>query len=144
MPIKNYKDLEVLQMSYRLALDISKTTRSFSPLEQFETGCQIRRAARSVPTNIVEGWAKRSSSAEFKRSLLIAIGSCDECKLWLEMSRDEGYLPKENCEDFQNRMNRVGAMLQSLWKQWHSIWGVFLTSLGLASLLREFNSKTRS
>ncbi|PYU82829.1 MAG: hypothetical protein DMG50_09960 [Acidobacteria bacterium] len=29
-----------------------------------------------------------SSAAEFKRYLQVAIGSCDECKLWLEMSRD--------------------------------------------------------
>ena len=77
-------------MFYSLALDISKTTRSFPPFEQFEIGRQVRRAARSIPANIVEGWAKRSSAAEFKRFLLIAIGSCDECKLWLDMSRDEG------------------------------------------------------
>jgi four helix bundle protein len=120
MPIKNYKDLEVFQMSYRLVLDISKTTRSFPQFEQFEIGRQMRRAARSIPANIVEGWAKRSSAAEFKRFLLVAIGSCDECKLWLEMSRDEGYLPKEICEELQNRMNRVGAMLKNLWKQWRS------------------------
>ena len=121
MPIKSYKDLEVFQMSYRLALDISKTTRSFPSYEQFEIGRQIRRAARSIPANIVEGWAKRSSVAEFKRFLLVAIGSCDECKLWLDMSRDEGYLSKESWEDFQNRMNRIGAMLKNLWKQWHTI-----------------------
>jgi four helix bundle protein len=81
MPIKNYKGLEVFQMSYRLALDVSKTTRAFPPFEQFEIGRQVRKAARSVPANIVEGWAKRSSPAEFKRFLMIAIGSCDECKL---------------------------------------------------------------
>lgn len=121
MPIKSYKDLEVFQLSYRLALDISKVTRSFPGYEQYEIGRQIRRAARSIPANVVEGWAKRSSVLEFKRFLLMAIGSCDECKLWLEMSRDEGYVSKETCEDLQNRMNRVGAMLKNLWKHWHSI-----------------------
>jgi four helix bundle protein len=110
MPIKTCRDLEVFQLSYSLALDISKRTRSFPPVEQFEIARQIRKAARSIPANIVEGWAKRSSSAEFKRFLMMAIGSCDECKLWLDMSRDEGYLTRECCKEFQDRSNRVGAI----------------------------------
>jgi four helix bundle protein len=79
---------------------------------------QLRRAARSIPANIVEGWAKRSSTAEFKRYLQVAIGSCAECKLWLEMSRDEGFIAATACDELSNRFNLVGAMLGSLWKQW--------------------------
>jgi four helix bundle protein len=86
--------------------------------EQFELARQLRRAARSIPANIVEGWAKRSAAAEFKRYLQIAIGSCDECKLWLEMSRDEGFLNTEECSLLTNKFNIVGAMRKSLWKQW--------------------------
>lgn len=80
----------------------------------------MRRAARSIPANIVEGWAKRSSAAEFKRFLAVAIGSCDECKFWLEMSRDEGYLSASDHKALENRFNVVGAMLKSLWKHWQS------------------------
>ena len=62
--------------------------------------------------------------AEFKRYLQVAIGSCDECKLWLEMSRDEGYegyLSPAQCDELSNRFNVVGAMLlKSLWKQWQT------------------------
>jgi len=78
----------------------------------------LRRAARSIPANIVEGWAKRSSPAEFKRYLQVAIGSCDECKLWLEMSRDEGFLSAQDCSELENEFNVVGAMFKSLWKHW--------------------------
>jgi four helix bundle protein len=93
-------------------------SRKFPGPEQFELARQLRRAARSIPANIVEGWAKRSSAAEFKRYLQVAIGSCDECKLWIEMSRDEGFLsPEESCK-LENEFNVVGAMLKSLWKQW--------------------------
>jgi len=104
--------------SYGLALEISRATRKFPAQEQFELARQLRRAARSIPANIVEGWAKRSAAAEFKRYLQIAIGSCDECKLWLEMSRDEGILSAEECSLLANKFNVVGAMLKSLWKQW--------------------------
>jgi len=50
--------------------------------------------------------------------LQIAIGSSDECKLWLEMSGDEGFLTAADCSLPTNKFNVVGAMLKSLWKQW--------------------------
>jgi four helix bundle protein len=120
VPIKTYKDLNVFRESYKLALDVSRAARTFPAPEQFELVRQLRRAARSVPANIVEGWAKRNSAAEFKRYLQVAIGSCDECKLWLEMSRDEGYLPSVQFDQLSNRFNVIGAMLKSLWKQWQN------------------------
>jgi len=116
--IKTYKDLNVFRESYGLALEISRVTKRFPGPEQFELARQLRRAARSIPANIVEGWAKRSSAPEFKRYLQVAIGSCDECKLWLEMSRDEGFLSAEECSRLENRFNVLGAMLKSLWTQW--------------------------
>jgi four helix bundle protein len=120
MPIKTYHDLKVFRESYGLAMDISRATRQFPGPEQFEPARQLRRAARSIPANIVEGWAKRASAAEFRRHLQVAIGSCDECKLWLEMSRDEGFLSSTEFAVFGNRFNVLGAMLKSLWKQWRN------------------------
>jgi len=120
MPIKTYKDLNVFKESYSLALDVSRVTRQFPATEQFELARQLRKAARSIPANIVEGWAKRASPAEFKRFLQVAIGSCDECKLWIEMSRDEGHLSGEDHDLLSNRFNLLGAMLKSLWRQWKS------------------------
>jgi four helix bundle protein len=118
MAIRTYRDLEVFQESYAAALDVSKLAKRFPPFEQAELGRQIRRAARSIPANIVEGWAKRQSVAEFKRYLQVAVGSCDEVKMWLEMSKDEGYISQEIFEARTSRYNRIGAMLASLWKNW--------------------------
>jgi len=120
MPIKTYKDLKVFRESYALAVDVSRATRKFPGPEQFEMARQPRRAARSIPANIVEGWAKRASAAEFRRYLQVAIGSCDECKLWLEMSCDEGFLSSTEFDVLDNRFNVLGAMLKSLWKQWRN------------------------
>jgi len=120
MPIKTYRDLNVFREAYQLALDVSRASRILPAYEQFESGKQLRRAVRSIPANIVEGWAKRASPTEFKRYLQISVGSCEECKFWLEMSRDEGYLKQEECGEFANRLNVVGAMLRSLWKNWQS------------------------
>jgi four helix bundle protein len=131
MPIKTYKDLNVYKEAYKLALEVSRTTRKLTQHEQFELGKQLRRAARSVPANIVEGWAKRASALEFKRYLSVAIGPRDESKFWLELSRDESYLTAADAEALLNRFNLVGAMLKSLWKNWKTfaIWVFFAISL---------------
>jgi len=118
MAIRTYRDLEVFQESYAAALDVSKLAKRFPPFEQLELGRQLRRAARSIPANIVEGRARRQSVAEFKRYLQVAVGSCDEVKMWLEMSKDEGYISQEIFETRTSRYNRIGAMLASLWKNW--------------------------
>ena len=118
MAVRTYRDLDAFQEAYAAALDVSKLTRSFPALEQVELARQLRRAARSVPANIVEGWAKRASTPEFKRYLQVAIGSCDEARMWLELSKDEGSVSEESCTALKGRYNRIGAMLQGLWKQW--------------------------
>jgi len=55
-PVKLYSDLLIYKQAYRLALDVSKWTKLFPRHEQFELGLQLRRSARSIPANIVEGW----------------------------------------------------------------------------------------
>jgi four helix bundle protein len=116
--IRTYRDLEVFRESYAAALDVSKLAKRFPPFENVELGRQIRKAARSIPANIVEGWAKRNSTLEFKRFLQMAVGSCDEVRLWLEIGRDEGYIPEELYRSQVSRYNRIGAMLASLWRNW--------------------------
>jgi len=121
VPIRTYHDLDVFRESYSAALDVSRMVKRFPAVEQYELASQLRRAARSIPANIVEGWGKRASTPEFKRYLQIAIGSCDETRMWLDMSKDEGYIPEKDCQEIKERYNRIGAMLGSLWKQWRGV-----------------------
>jgi four helix bundle protein len=117
-PIKHYKDFLVYQQSYQAALSVSKLTRTYPRSEQFGLAHQMRTAARSVPANIAEGWARRESAAEFRRFLQMAIGSCEEMKVWLDFSRDEGYANGEVAEGLQAEYARIGALLYRLWKSW--------------------------
>jgi four helix bundle protein len=119
MAIRTYHDLDVFREAYAAALDVSRICKRFPALEQYELARQLRRAARSIPANIVEGWGKRASTPEFKRYLQIAIGSCDETRMWLDLSKDEKYIFGNDCKEIKDRYNRIGAMLGSLWKQWH-------------------------
>lgn len=98
-PVKSYDDLLIYRQAYRLALEVSKFSKGLPREEQFELGRQLRRCARSVPANIVEGWAKRNSPAEFKRHLLIAAGEVAESKVWISLAFDEGLADERSTEE---------------------------------------------
>ena len=53
---------------------------------------QLRAASKSIAVNIAEGMGKQESPAEVKRFIRIAIGSCDQTRVWLEFARDLSYL----------------------------------------------------
>lgn len=75
--IKDVTDLEVYQEAMRLLPKLYALLEKL-PLNERDLEIQAKRAAKSVSANIAEGFAKRFSEKEFKRFLLIAIGSNDE------------------------------------------------------------------
>ena len=115
-----FRDLDVYRKAYEAALVVSKLTRKFPAKEQPELAKQLRRSARSLPANIAEGWAKRNSAAEFKRYLQVAIGSCHETQVWLDLSKDEGFILAEESKVFSEKYNHIGLMLYRLWQNWRS------------------------
>ena len=116
--VRTYSDLLVYQQAYRLALDVSKLTKEFPRQEQFELGRQLRNCSRSVAANIVEGWAKRNSAAEFKRHLMIAIGECAETKFWIDLASDEQFVQSKEAGALGSEYGKLGFMLHNLWKEW--------------------------
>ena len=80
--VESFEDLEVFQRSYRLSLDVHRTSLSFPGIEQHALGDQVRRASKSICANIAEGYGRQNrSKAEFKRFLAMAIGSADEMRV---------------------------------------------------------------
>ncbi|MBI4999860.1 four helix bundle protein [Candidatus Gottesmanbacteria bacterium] len=75
--IRDVTDLDV----YRYSLTLLKKLYEFLkkiPKSEYDTVIQCKKAGKSIPANIAEGFAKKASEAEFKRFLKIAIGSSDE------------------------------------------------------------------
>ena len=101
--IRSYRDLRVYELSYRLALEIHKATLKFPAYERMELGSQLRRAAMSVPINIAEGYGRKRSPDDFKRFLVIAMGSCNETNVILDLAHDLKYLAKEVHSGFSER-----------------------------------------
>lgn len=82
MGVKGYKDLIVWQKSVDLVCLVYEVTKTFPKEEIYGLASQIRRAAVSVPSNIAEGQARRST-AEFRYFLSIARGSLAEVETQL-------------------------------------------------------------
>ena len=116
--VRTYSDLLVYKQAHRLALEVSKLTKEFPRQEQFEMGRQLRNCCRSVAANIVEGWAKRNSAAEFKRHLMISIGECAETKFWIDLAADEHFLDLKRAAALGSEYGKLGYMLHNLWKEW--------------------------
>ena len=83
------QDLEVFKKAHALVLRMYEVTRKFPGEEKFGLISQIRRAAYSIPMNIIEG-AGRKSKKEFVHFLSICSGSCEEMKYQLLLSKKSG------------------------------------------------------
>ena len=112
-----YKQLLVWQKSDDLVFSIYKITQKFPKQEIYSLTSQIRRAVLSVPTNIVEGYAK-ANKKEFKRFVGISLGSLAETKYLLTVSYRLKYI---NQEDYSNVLNLSEAVGQLLWKFYKSL-----------------------
>jgi four helix bundle protein len=117
-PIAHYRELRVYTLSYQLALDIHKLTRKFPASERFEPGSQLRRAGTLIPINIAEGYGRKRSTEEFKRFLVIALGSTNEVSVILNLAHDLEYLGKEEYLALQLRCEAIGKSINKLIQVW--------------------------
>ena len=119
-PVKSVNDLTVYSLSYELALEVFELSKSFPKEELYSLTDQLKRASRSVPANIREGFAKRRYCNIFRNHLITAIGSCEETMTWLDFAQDFSFLQKEKAESLKNKYREVGAMLFSMISKWKS------------------------
>jgi four helix bundle protein len=113
--IKSYEDLRVYQVGYKLALEIHHLTQSFPQYERYELGQQLRKAAVSIPLNIVEGYGRQSAKAEFRHFVRNALGSSNEVIVLLKIVEDLGY---SKTLTLQNSYDELGKQLYKLRETW--------------------------
>ena len=113
--LKNYKELKVWQKAYELSLEVYKSTKQFPKDEVYGLISQIRRAAVSVPSNIAEGYG-RKTTREYIHSLYVAYGSLCELETQILISRDLNYVEPEIFGKLQEDIGDVERMLKGLIK----------------------------
>jgi four helix bundle protein len=95
--VASYTDLVAWKACHRLALAVVAATNAFPRHERFELTSQLRRAALSAPTNLVEGHV-RFGPREFLRFVRIAAGSLAEVDYLLLFARENDYLTADRYE----------------------------------------------
>jgi len=110
--IERYEKLEVWQEADKFALEVYRATKRFPKEEIYGITSQVRRAVLSVPTNIVEGYARKGDK-ELSHFLDISFASLSETKYLLYFSKNLGYIPADEYEKLEKTANEVGG---KLWK----------------------------
>lgn len=108
-----HKDLEVWKKSVSFSTEIYRVTKQFPRDELYGITSQMRRAAISIPSNIAEGYGRRSEKEKY-RFLCFALGSSSELETQLIMCSQLGYIDDEVYNDLINRLSEIIKMLSSL------------------------------
>ena len=109
------EDLEVFRRAYRLSLEVHRASLEFPRIEQFALADQVRRASKSICANLAEGFGRQQQSKpEFRRFLMMALGSADEMQVWTMYCRDLGYIGAEAAEHWQGEYREIARMLSGL------------------------------
>ena len=110
--MQSYKDLEIYQLAHKLAVEIHTMTLELPKFEMYEEGSQIRRSAKSVPSNIVEGFSRKRYQQEYVRFLVFAHSSCNETIGHLEiLFETKSLVSKERFDYFMEEYDKLGRKL---------------------------------
>lgn len=112
---KGYRKLKVWEKAHQLAMEIYRISKTFPKEEIYGLTSQIRRAAFSVPLNIVEGHAS-TSRKEFLSFLNIANRSLVETEYLLEILRELNFMDEIAYQRLEKQRNEVGVMLNAFTK----------------------------
>ena len=110
---RDHRKLKVFAQADDLIIKVYAETANFPPEERFGLCAQVRKAAVSVATNIVEGCARRSTR-EYLQFINIAVGSAAETLYLLELCERLHLLRTEVYRQFALKYNRLLAGLQKL------------------------------
>lgn len=111
----NYQELRIWNLSMELVVEIYKALKTFPDEERFGLCSQLRRSAVSIPSNIAEG-AGRSTAAQFRQFVEIAMGSCNEVRTQLEIASRLGFIENVIADGLKEKAMSVYKMMHSFRK----------------------------
>lgn len=105
---RSFRDVHLWQKAHAFTLAVYRSTGAFPRHELYGLTSQLRRAATSIPSNVVEGFRKRTKPDKI-RFYNTAQGSADECLYQLILAHDLGYA---DTESLQGDLEEVSRLLQ--------------------------------
>ena len=120
--MRSYKDLEIFQLSYDLAVKVHRLTLKLPNYEKYEEGSQVRKSSKGITSCIVEGYGRRKYKADFLRFLIYSHASCDETIVHLKFIKDTHENFDKEILIFLGKYDEVGAKInkyiQYVEKEW--------------------------
>ncbi len=101
-----YRELKVYHLAHELGVSAHHLSLRLPKYELYETGSQLRRAAKSVSANIVESYGRRHYKADYLRFLIYAKASLDETEEHLRYVKD--------CHPGEEETDRLSQLAYSL------------------------------
>ena len=108
---EGFRALKVYQMAFDLAMEIFYESKKFPNEEKYSLTDQIRRASRSVPGNIGEGYRKKRYPRMFVSKMADADGEATETQVWLDFAHACGYITASRRLELLRGYEEVGRML---------------------------------
>ncbi|WP_372947894.1 four helix bundle protein [Mariniphaga sp.] len=107
--MKGYKDLDIYNLAFKLAVRIYRLSLKLPHPDKFETGSQIRRSSQSVKDNIVEGYGRKRYKADFIKFLVASHASCleatSQAEFLAEVQTDQEWT------DIANELDKAGIKI---------------------------------
>ncbi|MEE4263731.1 MAG: four helix bundle protein [Desulfobacteraceae bacterium] len=120
--MRSYKDLEIYQLSYELAVKVHKFTLKLPKYEQYEEGSQVRKSSKGITSCIVEGYGRKKYKADFLKFLIYSHASCDETIVHLNFLKDIHELDINELNYFLGKYDELGRKInkyiQYVEKEW--------------------------
>ena len=111
--MRDHTKLRAFDLADEVAVLAYRVTAGFPREEVYGLTSQMRRAAVSVPSNIVEGCA-RDSQADYLRFLYIAFGSLRELHYQLRLSKRLGFLRNQDLSLIEPKIVETEKVLNGL------------------------------
>ena len=109
--IRSYKDLRVYQAAMDAAMKIFELSKRFPSEERYSLTDQMRRASRSVCSNIGEAWRKRRYPAHFVSKLSDSEGEAEETRVWVEFAYRCRYITASEARDLDSTYDGILGQL---------------------------------
>ncbi|MBB1530381.1 MAG: four helix bundle protein [Prevotella sp.] len=111
----SFKDILAWQKAHEFVIKVYKTTKTFPEWERYGLCSQFQRAAVSIPANIAEGY-KRLGTADKLHFMNIAQGSLEECRYYILLAKDVGYINLNTQEALDVSIEEVSKLLNGYCK----------------------------
>ena len=112
---QSFKEVFAWQKAHDFVVMVYKATKQYPPFERFGLCSQFERAAVSIPANIAEGY-RREGMADKLRFLNIAQSSLEECRYYVLLSKDLGYINPDVYETMNNAIEDTSRLLNAYYK----------------------------